>query len=427
MKSRFQNYIESRFPSLQTKRLLIAVSGGVDSMVLVDLLRELSFHIVVAHCNFQLRGEDSDRDEMFVKSYCEKHNICFHAKPFETKLPKHSTQMAARTLRYEWFNQLCSDNDYDYILTAHHADDAIETLLINMSRGSGIDGLTGIAEQNGKIIRPFLTFFKSELIDWATQNNIPWREDKSNQSTDYLRNAIRHNVINQIAEVHPKALENILKSMQFTRDAAAALAVREDEMRKELFVMQDDNSFRIDLKKLLKIKPLSFWTHRFFSSFGFDHLEVEKLMNAQKGKLIQSTTHTLEMGRGFFLLYQILNQGKEETISVPKEGLSWPILLSISENAQAGSENELVVDAQKISFPLTLRKWKNGDHFYPTGMNGSKKVAKFFKDEHYSANMKAAQWLLCSENDIIWIVGKRADRRFATSGKTKKTIKINLQ
>ena len=192
MKSRFQTHLHSRFPALSSQRVLVAVSGGVDSMVLVDLLREYSDVVAVAHCNFQLRGQDSVQDEQLVESYCKRHELTCHIKRFDTKLPKQSTQMAARTLRYNWFEELCLSNNYDVILTAHHADDNIETLLMNIIRGTGIEGLTGIPEQNERILRPLLPFYKSEIIAYAQTHQIPWREDRSNQSDDYQRLSLIH-------------------------------------------------------------------------------------------------------------------------------------------------------------------------------------------------------------------------------------------
>ncbi|MCH1471073.1 MAG: tRNA lysidine(34) synthetase TilS, partial [Flavobacteriaceae bacterium] len=223
MKSRFQTHLHSHFPALSSQRILVAVSGGVDSMVLLDLLREYSDVVVVAHCNFQLRGQESAEDEQLVESYCKRHQLTCHIKRFDTKLPKQSTQMAARTLRYNWFEELCLSNDYDVVLTAHHADDNIETLLMNIIRGTGIEGLTGIPEQNGRILRPLLPFYKSEIIAYAQVHQIPWREDRSNKSNDYQRNAMRHHVIPELAKLHPKALENTIKTIDFTKEAVLVI------------------------------------------------------------------------------------------------------------------------------------------------------------------------------------------------------------
>ena len=425
MKSRFQTHLHSHFPALSSQRVLVAVSGGVDSMVLLDLLREYSDVVAVAHCNFQLRGQDSAQDEQLVESYCKRHQLTCHIKRFDTKLPKQSTQMAARTLRYNWFEELCLSNNYDVVLTAHHADDNIETLLINIIRGTGIEGLTGIPEQNGKIIRPLLPFFKSEIVDYAQTYQIPWREDRSNQSDDYQRNAIRHHVIPELVKLHPKALENTTKTIDFTKEAAKVIQQQTEELQKQLF-QNKKGTIYIPIQEIKALKPLSFWSHQLFHTYGFDHREVIKLLRTQKGKQISSHDYVLEVGRDEFLLYKPFTHDAEKEFAVYKDGLSEPLNLTFSKE-QLNTKNALTVDEETILFPMTLRKWKKGDHFYPTGMTGSKKVSKYFKDEKYTATEKAAQWLLCSGNDIVWIVGKRADRRFTPSETTINLLNINLK
>ena len=425
MKSRFQKHLHSHFSALSSQRVLVAVSGGVDSMVLLDLLRELVDEVAVAHCNFQLRGQDSEQDEQLVDSYCTRHQLTCHIKRFDTKLPKQSTQMAARTLRYNWFEELCSSNDYDIVLTAHHADDNIETLLMNIIRGTGIEGLAAIPEQNGRIIRPLLPFYKSEIVNYAQAQEIPWREDYSNQSDDYLRNAMRHHVIPELAKLHPKALENTSKTIDFTKQAALVIQQQTVQLREQLF-QNKGGTIYIQIHEIKALTPLSFWSHQLFHTYGFDHREVIKLMNAQKGKQISSHDYVLEVGRDEFLLYKPFTHDAEKEFAVYKDGLSEPLNLTFSKE-QLNTKNALTVDEETILFPMTLRKWKKGDHFYPTGMTGSKKVSKFFKDEKYTATQKAAQWLLCSGNDIVWIVGKRADRRFTPSENTINLLNINLK
>ena len=425
MKSRFKAHLASNFPMLHSKRLLVAVSGGVDSMVLLDLLRDLSYIIGVAHCNFQLRGEESDLDQQLVKEYCNTHDIPFYQKNFDTDLPKQSTQMAARTLRYEWFEALVQTEHYDWVLTAHHADDNIETLLMNITRGTGIEGLTAIPEQNGRILRPFLKYYKSEIVDFAKTHGIEWREDRSNQSDDYTRNIIRHHLIPQLTKLHPKALENTSKTIELTKEAVSVIYQQTEVFRNELFQIREDVT-HIPIKSLKTLQSLSFWIHQLFSIYGFDQGEVIKLIDAQKGKFIFSQHYILEVGRGDLLLYKTVNRNMNDEFEVFEDGLNDPVKIRFSKN-QINGENHLSLDASTISFPLKLRKWKKGDRFFPTGMTGAKKVAKFFKDEKYTANEKAAQWLLCSGNDIVWIVGKRLDRRFVPSKTTENVIHINLQ
>ena len=425
MKSRFKAHLDSRFPLLGSQQILVAVSGGVDSMALLDCIREYSEKLAVAHCNFQLRGEDSDQDEKLVKEYCKTHSLPFHSKRFDTKLPKLSTQMAARSLRYDWFEELCLFNNYDVVLTAHHADDNIETLLMNIIRGTGIDGFTGIPERNGRILRPFLPFYKSEIVDYAKAHQIPWREDRSNQSDDYQRNAIRHHVIPALAKLHPKALENTTKTIDFAKEAALVIQQQTNELKKQLFLMETE-TIRVSIASVKKLQPLSFWIHQLFHPYGFEQQEVVKLLSAQKGKRIYSTDYTIEVGRNEFLLYKSIAHKMNVEFEVFEHGIDEPIALEFFRNQQQ-EQSSLTLDISTITFPLKLRKWKKGDHFYPTGMSGSKKVSKYFKDEKYTATEKAAQWLLCSDNDIVWIVGKRADRRFVPTEITVDFLNIILK
>jgi tRNA(Ile)-lysidine synthase len=333
--------------------------------------------------------------------------------------------MAARTLRYNWFEELCLSNNYDVILTAHHADDNIETLLINIIRGTGIEGLTGIPEQNGRILRPLLPFYKSEIIAYAQTHQIPWREDRSNQSGEYQRNAIRHHVIPELVKLHPKALENTTKTIDFTKEAAKVIQQQTEKLKKQLF-LKEKETIRISISSVKALQPFSFWIHQLFNPYGFDHKEVIKLLSAQKGKCIHSTDHTLEVGRNELLLYKSIEQKREMEFEVYEHGIHEPIELLFSRDQQH-EQSSLTLDATVISFPMKLRKWNRGDHFYPIGMSGSKKVSKYFKDEKYTATEKAAQWLLCSGNDIVWIVGKRADRRFVPTETTIDFLNINLK
>ena len=240
MKSRFKAHLDIQFSDVAFKAIVGRCEWGVDSMVLLDLLRDLSYIIGVAHCNFQLRGEESDLDQQLVKEYCNTHDIPFYQKNFDTDLPKQSTQMAARTLRYEWFETLIQTEHYDWVLTAHHADDNIETLLLNITRGTGIEGLTAIPEQNGKILRPLLKYYKSEIVDYAKTIGIEWREDRSNQSDDYTRNIIRHHLIPQLTKMHPKALENTSKTIELTKEAVSVIYQQTEAFRNELFQIRED-------------------------------------------------------------------------------------------------------------------------------------------------------------------------------------------
>jgi tRNA(Ile)-lysidine synthase len=428
MQPRFLRHISTVFPEIKNARILIAVSGGVDSMVLLHLMQQTSNTLAVAHCNFGLRAADSDADEQMVRSYCDAHQIVFHSQLFNTKLPKQSTQMAARELRYAWFQELCDSYDYEFVLTAHHADDVLETFLINLSRGTGIAGLKGIPPKSGKVLRPLLTFEKNELITYANHHQIPWREDRSNATDDYLRNRIRHHVVPAFRDIAPEAFRQSLVSIDHTAAAVDAIDVMTAKLKESLFELNCAHDFfSISLKALNKQKPLSFWIHQLFAPYGFDSKEVQKLIASQSGKILKSENYQLEKGRDRLLLHFDDAQPQTEQMEVPFSGIMTPIRIDIKQTQFLSllSKNEVLIDADKVQFPITLRKWQPGDVFYPTGMRGSKKVSKFFKDQKWSAKEKMAQWLLCNGEDIIWIVGHRADRRFLTTDKSPK-LKLTL-
>lgn len=428
MEPKFLSHISSVFPELDNAGVLIAVSGGVDSMVLLHLMQQTTNILAVAHCNFGLRGVDSDADQRLVRDYCDSHQITFHTRLFDTKLPKQSTQMAARQLRYSWFQELCDTHKYDFVLTAHHADDVLETFFINLSRGTGIAGLKGIPPKSGKVLRPLLPFEKEELQAYANKHQLPWREDLSNATDDYLRNRIRHHVVPAFRDIAPDAFRQALLSIDLTAVAADAIGGMTENLKKSLFVWDDTHHFHsINLNELQKLTPLPFWLFQLFGSYGFDSKEVSKLFSSQSGKTLVSGNYMLEKGRGVFLLHTQEVQPQLECMEVPFAGIDMPIRIEIehTERLTSDSKNELIIDADKVQFPITLRKWQPGDVFYPSGMQGSKKISKFFKDQKWSAKEKTAQWLLCNGNDVMWIVGQRADRRFLTENKTQK-LKLTL-
>jgi len=428
MQPKFFKHIQSEFPELNNAFILIAVSGGVDSMVLLHLMQQTSNTLAVAHCNYGLRGLESDADAQMVQDYCNSHQITCHVGEFDTKLPKKSTQMAARQLRYDWFKELCKAYQYDFVLTAHHADDVLETFLINLSRGTGIAGLKGIPVKSGQLLRPLLAFQKNEIHNYASQHEIPWREDSSNNTDDYLRNRIRHHVVPAFCDISPEAFQQSLLSIDQTSLAVEALETMTKKFKESLFKWDPKLSlYTIDIKALEELTPSMFWIHQLFVPYSFDAKEVIKLLKSQSGKTLMSGDYTLEKGRDVLLLHTSETQLPLDPVEVPKQGISEPLKIQIKTTTQSfpQSKDEIIIDADKVTFPMTLRKWQSGDLFYPIGMNGRKKVSKFFKDQKWNTKEKMAQWLLCSGNDIIWIVGQRADRRFFTKNNTPK-LKLTL-
>jgi len=432
MFEQFQNHIKTNFLFLKEKKLLLAVSGGIDSMVLVHLCQQLQFDFAVAHCNFQLREKESDDDENFVKSYSEKLQIPLFIQKFDTealsKQQKLSIQVVARNLRYDWFYSLLANHNFDYLLTAHHLDDSVETFLINFTRGSGLDGLTGIPEQNDKIIRPLLPFYRNEIEIFAHENKIAWREDSSNNSDKYLRNKLRHHVIPIFKELNPSFLasfENTIGHLKQTQSLA-------DDASKSLYskvITEDENHTIIDVVKLLKQENYKAYLFDWLQPFGFsDWTAVYDLIHSQSGKQVHSESHTLLKNRETLLLFPKQDITNDNVYWIQKEQseVNFPLKLSICnvDDISNPSSHTIFVDEEKLQFPLTLRRWKEGDVFHPFGMTGKKKLSKYFKDEKFSLHDKANIWLLCFNDKIIWITGKRQDERFKVTDATTKILQI---
>ncbi|TYQ00355.1 tRNA(Ile)-lysidine synthase [Tenacibaculum adriaticum] len=436
MLQQFNEHILANFPSLKEKKLLIAISGGVDSVVLTYLLHKLNFNISLAHCNFQLRESDSDLDEAFINDLGKKLNIKTFTIRFDTKKfseeNKLSTQLAARKLRYDWFQELIKKHQFDYVLTAHHVDDNLETFLINLTRGTGLEGLTGIPEQNENIIRPLLKFSREDILNYANKNKIEWREDSSNLSKKYIRNKIRHDVIPVLKEINPNLLDSFSKTTEYLQQSQQIVNDRINSISEKIITKEND-VIKFDIQKILKLSNPKAYLYQFLKKYSFNEWDkVFNLLSAQSGKFLSTKSHILLKNRDF-LLFSPANGSEfldelyyiDETLSKIKI----PIELSIENTIQKTVENKksILVDKKLVFYPLIIRKWKEGDVFFPTGMTGKKKVSKYFKDEKLSLLDKQNTWLLCTkDNQIIWIIGLRQDRRFTINNKTETTIKISI-
>ncbi|MEL6304224.1 MAG: tRNA lysidine(34) synthetase TilS [Bacteroidota bacterium] len=431
--TQFQNYIEKQFPFLKKASLIIACSGGVDSVVLTHLCYTLGFRFTLAHCNFSLRGAESDSDEGFVVALGKRLSIPVETISFDTEKEKskrkESIQMAARSLRYEWFNTLISEGVGEYVLTAHHLDDALETFLINLSRGTGIQGLTGIPEQQGNIVRPLLPFSRKEIVAYAEAQNLSWREDQSNQDTKYLRNQIRHDVIPVLKEIRPDFLERFQDTLMHLQATAEIQENHINHIRERLF-REEEQRIVIALNALLELDSLESHAYQLFCPYGFtDSHELLKLFSAMSGKVLYSETHELLKDREHLILQEKkANPQNEYRIEEGTQVVNGPVTLRVVEMTKIGDSSPDIVflDKEKLNYPLLLRKWKNGDYFYPLGMSGTKKVSKYFKDEKVDVFAKQEQWLLTSNGEIVWIIGRRMDRRFQVTENTKSIIKIEL-
>jgi tRNA(Ile)-lysidine synthase len=431
---KFQNHIEQNFAQLKDKKLLLAVSGGIDSMVLMHLFQQLNYDIAIAHCNFQLRGKESDADENFVKVKSEKLKVKSYFIRFDTenysKENKLSIQLAARKLRYDWFQEIMSLG-FDYVLTAHHLDDNVETFLINFIRGTGLEGLTGIPAQNGNIIRPLLPFSREEIENYAQANQIQWREDSSNASDKYFRNKLRHDIVPILKELNTGFLDSFQNTLHHLQQAES-LVNDASKLVYEKVVIVKENQLEIHLKPLLEFQNYKAYLYQWLKEYRFSAWnDIYDLIEAQSGKQVFSETHILLKDREKLILSERKSTDKSEVFIIEsiESKVNIPLKLRFCKavNIFETDSNCIFVDENKLKFPLTIRKWQEGDYFYPSGMNGKKKLSKYFKDEKYSLLDKENQWLLCSEDQIVWVIGKRADNRFTSKETIQNNIKIVLE
>jgi tRNA(Ile)-lysidine synthase len=435
-----QNHINQNLSFLLDSKLLIAISGGVDSVVLMHLCHKSKLDFALAHCNFNLRGKESDTDEKFVLQLAEDLNKKCFVECFETeeyaKQHKLSTQMAARELRYNWFNELAEQLQFDYILTAHHADDNLETFLINLSRGTGLDGLTGIPEINENIVRPLLQFSREEIEHYANTNNLKWREDASNTSTKYLRNKLRLEVIPKLKEINLQLLQNFNTTIAHLQDSKVIIDDRIEAISDTVISEIYNTEIRFDISKIEALNTPKAYLYELLKDYNFTAWkDVYNLLNAQSGKYVVSVTHRLIKDRDCLLLSEINNvilNESEESLSITETDKQtqtpFGILFFDEADALFGKRtNVIFVDKNKLQFPLTVRQWQEGDYFYPFGMQGKKKLSKYFKDEKLSLLDKENVWVLCSGDDIVWVINRRADNRFKVNDTTKQILKIELQ
>jgi tRNA(Ile)-lysidine synthase len=421
--------------------LFLACSGGLDSVVLAHLLYRAKFHFTILHCNFQLRGEESNRDEMFVKELATQLNVPFQVKQFDTKkemdIRKKGVQETARRLRYEWFDEVIKSDKRTakkWLLTAHHADDQVETMMMQFFRGTGIAGLQGMKFKSGSIIRPLLFAQRKQLTDYATQHQLSWVEDSSNASVNYTRNFIRHKVIPLIEEVVPQLTSNMLMNSKRFEEIEMVYQHKIEEIKKRLIVAKE-NSFEIPINKLKNIQPLDTIMHEMFSRFGFaahQIPELKKLFEAPTGKYISSDQYRVLKNRNWLLIEPIVEQ--EQIVKIVEHANT---LLSLDNCVlkfqQVAAVNDIKNDNQqallnlsKLKFPLIVRKWKAGDYFYPLGMKKKKKVSRFMTDLKLSLTEKEQQWVIESDKKIIWVVGRRIDERFKIEENTKERLLVTI-
>jgi tRNA(Ile)-lysidine synthase len=434
----FQNNIISKNLFSSQSKLLLAVSGGKDSMALTELIDKSGYNYSVAHCNFCLRYEESDRDEHFVQNYFKQKQKIIYTKRFNTlnysEQNNISIQMAARELRYNWFNELLEVHGFDYIITAHHLNDAIETFFINTIRGTGLNGLKGIPEKQDRIIRPLLMFNSHEISTFVSENNIQFVEDSSNRENYYLRNKLRHNIIPILKEINPE-IENTFKKQFFVLNQTAIYFEEKMEEDFSKIIFGNDDESKIDFATIKNFKFPELLIHHILKKFNFsselNNQLKQMIEHPITGKQIKGKNYTCLVDRGYLIFKKntIDNHTNQFEILENTQEIVHPIFLKFIHHKGPfinNSSNCACIDADKIQFPMILRKWVKGDLYYPIGMNGKKKLSDFFTNNKYSSFDKNDQWLLTVNNEIVWIVGKRVDRRFIVDEQTKNTIQIIL-
>ena len=419
-------------------RLLLAVSGGVDSVVLCDLCKQAGYNFAIAHCNFQLRSAASDNDEKFVQALAASYNVPFYSTGFDTTAiaatTKKSIEETARELRYNWFKSLCVENDYQYIVTAHHADDNIETAVMHFFRGTGIKGLRGILPKQGNIVRALLFARKDELEAFTKIKQLAFVTDHTNAENEYTRNYFRNTVLPLVSEKYPEAKENILKNIQRFTETEILYRQSVDVHIKKL-VEQKGNEVHLPVLKLLKTAPLPTVVYEIIKDYAFTaHQadEVMALLKSETGKYIQSATHRIIKNRNWLIIAPLQNTEAQHVLIEEKdthidfEAGALHIEKLTTAKAQIITDSSIAfLNAAEITYPLLLRKWKQGDYFYPLGMQKKKKLNRFLIDRKLSITQKENTWVIEMNKKIIWIVGKRIDDRFKVMPSTTNLLQLN--
>lgn len=444
MKNRFGKYIIDNQLFTKNDKLLVAVSGGVDSIVLCQLLYLNGYHFSIAHYNFQLREEESNEDEAFVKSLADNWQVPFYVKRMDTKQyvldNKISTQVAARDLRYTWFEELRNTFNFDYILTAHHASDSIETVLYNFAKGSGLLGLTGIKPKNKAIIRPLLWAKKEEILAFLKAENLPFREDSSNESDKYARNKIRHHIIPVFKQLNPSFETTANETIQRLAETQVLFDFFIKNIKKEITHYLDNQLF-IDKNELKTYPSVSTVLFELLKEFGFNNDQVAQILQEEEfktGTLFYSQTHKLLIDRTHYIVAQQVNQVETDTSFIIQKddillkGSGFELVFThLKEKTDVFSKNPnlTLLDADRLSFPLTLRKWQEGDRFQPLGMNGkSQLLSDFFRLQKLSVFEKEKVWILANVNDqICWVVGFRIDERCKITEGSKSFVNIEFK
>lgn len=441
----FLQFIQKKALFHPSDALLLAVSGGIDSVVMAHLFAQTSFNFAIAHCNFGLRGKASDEDEDFVRALAAAYEVPFYAERFVTEdfaaEEKISIEMAARELRYAWFGQLLKTEGYSYLATAHHLNDVLETILFNLGKGTGIAGLRGIPVKNDKIIRPLLFAGKNQIREYANEYQLQWREDSTNSSEKHQRNLIRHKVVPVLVQINPNVLKALESTIERVEAVEAIFRAQVAQIQAEACFTKERDFF-IEVRKLITQPGMSVILDKILEPYGFNYWQTHAI--AQKiaigivpeiiGKTFYSHTHRLDIDREHLIVSPI-HRKSLRTLSIEVdtesvEGLDFVLTFERKEASEfelLADKNQAALDFHTLTFPLTLRKWEAGDWFMPLGMPHKKKLSDFMIDRKIPLNLKDKVCVLTSGDTIVWVVGHRIDERFKITTDTRSVYLISLQ
>ncbi len=439
MLAKVKSYIEKQNLPLPPAKLIVGVSGGADSVVLLHLLCRLGYQCVVAHCNFHLRGDESLRDENFVEGLCKAEGVPFIKIDFDTEAyaTQHhlSIEMAARELRYEWFEQVRLQQSAEAIAVGHHADDVAETFLMNITRGTGLKGLTGIKARNGYIIRPLLDCSREEIESYAQTERIAFVHDSSNSEQNYTRNKFRHGILPMLKEINPSFLETMKQNIALLNEAEELYRLKIDEIKTDVY-SETQGKISIDLQKLNSYPAVTSILYELLAPLHFSSVvvrEIAESLFSQSGKQFFSSTHRAVKDRNSLIVNELsetatdvyyIEKGQCEVQQPCRLKLEELQTLPVTEINKG--KNFAYIDADLLEYPLCIRRWEKGDVFYPFGMNKKKKLSDFFIDNKFSLLKKEQTYLLLSGENVVWIIGERLDNRFKITSQTKKVLKIEV-
>lgn len=423
----FQKYITTRALLKPDDRILLAVSGGIDSMAMSDLFLQSEYNFAIAHCNFELRGDESDAEQKLVEDFAKEHNIPIFIRRFDTKNEAlnsgESIQMAARRLRYDWFDELTRSENFDKIAIAHHGNDSTETFFINLLRGTGLRGLTGINSVNGKIVRPLLFASREQIVEYVAQRNVRYLNDSSNGMIKYLRNRLRHDILPRLADSAPAFMDTMADNISRLERAQRFIDLQMERIRES--AVKDGV---IDLQKIEQHGDMGFILFELLYPYGFAPQVIEDITRTEQphsGKQFFAPLYVATLDRNRIIVTKREQMViEQESIELDDPRIEWVDMSRLMSLETPSNEALLCVDS--VTFPLTLRKWQQGEWFVPLGMRGQKKVSDYLIDNKVALPDKERQLVLVAAESVMWLVGRRIDDRYKVTERSEKVIRLRL-